>query len=147
MTFIAWLPTDQNTLTEWCYRATDASNHMLFSLGGVDALQIHDYFADQAYITREGERFANCWVTPESGRMGACTGIEEYDCEGGQKFTGPGSRRWSCWVIDHERWNATADLEEGEKLTSAMFSPTPATTGAASSSSIMGAFTADQTGS
>jgi hypothetical protein len=51
MTFIAWLPSEQGGPTDWCSHATDASNHMLFSLGGVDALQIQDYFSDVAYIT------------------------------------------------------------------------------------------------
>jgi hypothetical protein len=63
-------------------------------LGGVDALQIHDYFDDAAYITREGKKFADCRITPESGRMGACEEvIHDEECEGGHKFTGPGTRR------------------------------------------------------
>ncbi|TVY82901.1 hypothetical protein LSUE1_G006284 [Lachnellula suecica] len=49
MTFIAWLPTEQNTPTEWCWKATDCSDHRLFSLGGLDALQIHDYFDKKRY--------------------------------------------------------------------------------------------------
>jgi hypothetical protein len=84
---------------------------MLFSLGGVDALQIHDFFNDAAYITREGKRFADCWVTPESGRMGACEGVVDWDCIGGHKFTGPGTGRWSCWVLEELRANLTRELE------------------------------------
>jgi hypothetical protein len=103
MTFIAWLPSEDNTLLEWCYKATDVSDHRLFSLGGVDALQIHDYFFDQAYITKEGEKFAECSVTPESGRIGACQGVLDWECDGGHKFTGPGTRTWSCWVIEKEK--------------------------------------------
>ena len=153
MTFIAWLPSENNYLTEWCSRAIDASNHKLFSLGGVDSLQIHDYFGEQAYITREGKRYANCRVTPESGRIGACQGILDYDCDGGHKYTGPGTRRWSCWVIREEaRANRTWDevvKEEimNERLTDAMFTATGSATGATIASSVMGAFTAGHTGS
>ncbi|PMD29167.1 hypothetical protein L207DRAFT_521146 [Hyaloscypha variabilis F] len=154
MTFIAWLPSEEGGLTEWCNRATDASNHMLFALGGVDALQIHNYFGDEAYITREGKRFANCWVTPEAGRMGACEGVVDWDCEGGHKFTGPGTRRWSCWVLDELRGNLTKELgirdgmEQNEMLTDGMYMPTNVQTGVMKmGSSSFGAFTAGATGS
>jgi len=33
MTFIAWLSSDEDGLTEWYYRTTDASDHILLSLG------------------------------------------------------------------------------------------------------------------
>jgi hypothetical protein len=98
MTLLAWTPGEQKTLTEWCYLATELTDNALFSLGGVDALQVQDYFGKQAYITRAGNRVADWWVTPESGRIGACTGAEEQDCDGGQRFTGPETRGWSCWV-------------------------------------------------
>jgi hypothetical protein len=42
--FVAWLPSEEGGLLEWCNRATDVSNHMPFSSGGVNALQIHEYF-------------------------------------------------------------------------------------------------------
>lgn len=135
MTFIAWLPSEEGGLLEWCNRATDASNHMLFSLGGVDALQIHDYFEDAAYITREGKRFAECWITPEAGRMGACEGVIDWDCIGGHKFTGPGTRRWSCWILEELRGNVTKELagkekeEEQEMFTDGMYMPTNVQTG------------------
>jgi hypothetical protein len=154
MTFIAWLPTEQNTPTEWCWKATDCSDHRLFSLGGVDALQIHDYFDSAAYLTREGKRWADCRITPETGRMGACEGVKDWDCEGGHKFTGPGTRRWSCWVNDLETelrryeekiGNKTQEVKSGE-ITDAMFTSTEVVTGAMASSSIVGAFTPGVTG-
>lgn len=103
MTIIAWLPSEHNYLTEWCHRATDVSNERLFTLGGVNSLKIHDYFSTQAYITREGKRFADCSITPETLRIGACQGVQDWDCEGGHKFSGPGVRKWSCWLVDEER--------------------------------------------
>lgn len=153
MTFIAWLPSDDEGPLDWCYKATDASNHMLFSLGGVDALQIHDYFDDAAYLTREGKKFANCWVTPESGRMGACEGVIDYDCEGGHKFTGPGTKRWSCWVLDDLKANLTKEVEAGagDGLTEGLYTQTAMQTGVMpimATNSMMGAMhTAGVTGS
>lgn len=76
MTFIAWLPSEHTTPTEWCWKATECTNLRLFSLGGIDALQAHDYFSSTAYLTREGKRWADCRVTPESGRMGTCEGSQ-----------------------------------------------------------------------
>jgi hypothetical protein len=103
MTFIAWIPSENKYLNEWCYKATDVSKDALFTLGGVDALQVQEYFSNQAYITREGNRFADCSITPESGKIGKCESVRDGDREGGQKFTGPGVRKWSCWLIDDER--------------------------------------------
>jgi len=31
--------------------------------------------------------------------MGACEGVIGHDCEGGDRFPGPGTRRWSSWII------------------------------------------------
>lgn len=90
MTFIAWQPTPNNTLKDWCTESTDCSDHRIFALGGVEGLQIHDYFDKVAYLTRMGNRFADCVVTPESVRMGICDTVE--------RFMGPGVRKWSCWV-------------------------------------------------
>ncbi|TVY48150.1 hypothetical protein LCER1_G008582 [Lachnellula cervina] len=164
MTLIAWLPSEQVTPTEWCWKATDASDHRLFSLGGVDALRIHDYFGEEngdgngnAYISREGKRWADCRVTPESGRMGACEGVRGWDCEGGHRWTGPGTRRWSCWVSDvagfeRERAvrNGTLGRERegvaGGEVTDAMGMGTEVVTGAMASGSLVGAFTAGVTG-
>jgi len=150
MTFIAWLPSEQHDPIEWCYRATDVSDHKLFSLGGVDALEMHNYFhenGENAYITREGKRYADCWITPESGRMGACEGVLDYDCQGGQKFTGPGWRRWSCWVIEGQRNYTLAKVGklDGEEVNEVVTS-TEAVFGSAHSSQIMGAFTPGFTG-
>ena len=103
---------------------------------------MHDYFADQAYITREGKRFANCSVTPECTRIGACEGVRDYDCIGGHKFTGPGTRRWVCWIIEEEAENLTTSkgpLEQaGDKLTEALHTTTAEVTGAIPSSSLYG---------
>jgi hypothetical protein len=166
MNFIAWLPSQHTYRREWCYRAADATDHVLFSLGGVAALQMHDYFSEQAYITREGRRFANCYVTPESGHIGACAGVVDYDSEDGLKHIGKGMRVWSCWIIQEElRPNRATDeiLQEAimyDRLPDAMFTPTATgatietsmadgfvATGASIVRSMMDAFTASVTGS
>jgi hypothetical protein len=166
MKFIAWLPSQHTYQREWCYRAADATDNALFSLGGVAALQMHNYFSEQAYITREGRRFADCYITPESGRIGACEGVVDYDSEDGLKHIGRGTKTWSCWVIQEElRPNRTTDeiLQEAvmyEGLPHAMFTPTAtgatiessmegafAATGASIARSMMDAFTASVTGS
>lgn len=113
---------------------------------------MHDYFGGNgknAYITREGKRYADCWITPESGRMGACEGVLDYDCEGGQKFTGPGTRRWSCWVVEGERnytLGRVGKVDGGESSKSEIITPTASVLGSAASSEIMGAFTPGVTG-
>lgn len=126
----------------------------------MDALKIHDYFSPQAYLTREGKRYANCFVTPESVSMGVCEGIRNTDCEGGHKFTGPGTRRWSCWVIGEDEQEvvetATVDREKiiyeekvrGEMLTGEGEKGTKAAGAAgATRSRVEEAFTAGVTGS
>ncbi|TVY23981.1 hypothetical protein LHYA1_G008032, partial [Lachnellula hyalina] len=169
MTLLAWLPSEQKTPTDWCWKATDVSGG-LFSLGGVDALRVHDYFggsgsgsescdveegtlSGNAYISREGKRWADCRITPESGRMGACEGVRGWDCEGGHRFTGPGTRQWSCWVRDvmgYERAvgsrNGTQQVEREGGITDALAKGTEVVTGAVASGSIVGAFTAGVTG-
>ncbi|KAG9233331.1 hypothetical protein BJ875DRAFT_50281 [Amylocarpus encephaloides] len=106
MTFLAFLPPPSDSKhtpqTYWCWSALDVTNHILFNLGGHTNLQVQDYFSEQAYLEREGKRWANCYITPESERMGACQGVEDWDCQGGQRFTGPGVRKWSCWAVDLE---------------------------------------------
>jgi len=103
-------PSTPNTL-EWCTSAIDVSNSVLFSLshpslGTIPSLSIHDYFSEQAYITKEGRRWAECYITPEAGRMGACEGVKDWECEGGHKWTGPGWRKWSCWpIVEEEEWD------------------------------------------
>jgi hypothetical protein len=109
---------------------------VLFSLDGVDLLQIQDYFDDTAYLTREGKRFVNYRITPGSGRIGACEGVIDYDFVGGYKFTGPGR------VFPELRANLTRLEEgEGEKLTNGLYTPTNVQTRAMASGSIVGAFT------
>jgi hypothetical protein len=44
----------------------------------------------------------DCKITLESGRMGACEGVADWECVGGYKFTGLGTRKWSCWVLGVE---------------------------------------------
>ena len=152
MTLIAWLPTSIQNPLEFCWKATEAYEGKLFSLSGVDALAVNDYFSEHAYITREGKRLAECYITPESVRMGSCQGAKDWDCEGGHKFTGPGSRKWTCWIRQQERGrNGTVGRSVradavGEKLTEAEFKPTSVKTGAVASASIMGAFTPGVTG-
>ncbi|RDL32089.1 uncharacterized protein BP5553_09491 [Venustampulla echinocandica] len=153
MTFIAWLPSPSDDKytpqTEWCYFATDASNHKLFHLGGIGNLQIKNYFDEEAYIARDGKRWADCRVTPESGRMGACTGVEDWECEGGHKFTGPGTKGWSCWVNDKEA--LLKELEGPIANATQGGEPVLTTSGVAmgtmDSSSLVGAFTPGATGS
>jgi hypothetical protein len=153
MTFIAWLPTSMKNPLDWCMKATEAAPEKLFSLSGVDSLQIHDYFSEHAYLTREGKRYAECYITPESVRMGTCQGVEDWNCEGGHKFTGPGTRKWTCWIRQQERGRNGTDARTmggsglEEKLTDAAYRPTTVVTGAAASSSIIGAFTPGITGS
>lgn len=89
-------------------------------------------------------------MTPESGRIGACEGVLDFDCEGGHKFTGPGTRRWSCWVIPDQVGNGTVvggKVEQEERLTDEGWKPTAVVTGAMNSGSVVGAFTAGVTGS
>ena len=95
--------------------------------------------------------------------MGACKGVEDWDCTGGQRFTGPGIRKWSCWANDME--GAVKEYEGklkergfGEKngtvlelgndgLTSAGEVKTTAiVTGAMASSEIIGGFQPKVTG-
>ncbi|KAH8597035.1 hypothetical protein B0O99DRAFT_685505 [Bisporella sp. PMI_857] len=112
MTFLAWLPEENTEIRpepqaqvsvqsaddsdesddlypHWCNTAVDVSEGS-FSLNGIDNLKMHDYFEDKAHITRDGERFADCFVTPESTRVGVC--------KRGHKFAGPATRRWTCWT-------------------------------------------------
>jgi hypothetical protein len=152
MTFIAWLPTSIQNPLEYCWKATEAYEGKLFSLNGVDALEVKDYFSEHAYITREGKRFAQCYITPESVRMGSCQGAKDWDCEGGHKYTGPGTRKWTCWIRQQERGRNGTDGRSvradgiGEKLTDADFRPTSAKTGVLATAPIMGAFTPAVTG-
>jgi len=146
--------TDCSLLTnlQWCYNAVDITQG-LFNLNGVDNLKMHDYFTEQAYITREGKRFAECVVTPECTRIGVCEGVLSHDCIGGHKFTGPGTRRWVCWIIEEESaFNSTNAskgplAQAGEMLTEAMYTPTAGVTGAMASSSLYGSSMAGPTAS
>ncbi|KAK0100037.1 hypothetical protein ONS95_013148 [Cadophora gregata] len=111
MTFVAWQGTEENTPKDWCIKSADCSDHRIFSLGGVEGLQIHDYFDKVAYLTRMGNRFADCVVTPESVKMGICDG--RAVSETGTRFTGRGTRKWSCWVSE-QTWLEARGME-GER--------------------------------
>lgn len=87
--------------------------------------------------------------------MGACEGRldanEDRDCETGHKFTGPGTKRWSCWVTPGLVKNGSQIVggavgSQGDKLTDVVLTPTSVVTGAMSSE-VLGAFTAGVTGS
>ncbi|KAH7393267.1 hypothetical protein BKA64DRAFT_709618 [Cadophora sp. MPI-SDFR-AT-0126] len=110
MTFVAWQGTETNSPKDWCTKSADCSDHRIFSLGGVEGLQIHDYFDKAAYLTRLGNRFADCVITPESVKMGLCDGKAVSDT--GSRFTGPGTRKWSCWVSE-KAW-LEGRLKEGK---------------------------------
>lgn len=149
MTFIAWLPTSISNALDFCSKATEASHQKLFSLNGVDALQVHDYFAEHAYITRGGMRYAECYVTPESVKMGICRGVEDGDGESGHRFHGPGTRKWTCWIRHPMGRNIVESdraIGRGDILTDAKYTPTGVVLGAAVSSVMMGAFTPGVTG-
>ena len=79
--------------------------------------------------------------------MGACEGVLDRHGELGHKLTGPGTRKWTCWVRQQEmgrnRMSERIVSAEGpgDKLTDAAYRPSSAGTGAAASSSIMAAFT------
>ncbi|PQE31135.1 hypothetical protein CJF32_00008473 [Rutstroemia sp. NJR-2017a WRK4] len=90
----------------WCRTAISIPENKPFNLahpnarnGVLENLQIVNYFSQNgstAYITRHGRRWAECWVTPESGKVGSCNGGE------GDRWDGWGTRVWSCWG-DFER--------------------------------------------
>lgn len=152
MTFFAGIPSEENLPEEFCSRAADASDDALFSLGSMDGLKIHDYFTTQAYITWNGNRFADCYISPESVKLPFCDGNKKNN--GKNNFLGPANRKWTCWVVgiggtgeDTER-NSSGHGEmrpraqgSPEKLTDSTTKPTMLS-GAALSSSIIGAFTA-----
>lgn len=109
MRFLAYTPPkDPQDLSiisslDWCRNAQEVTDNLssgartpTFEFEGIDGLKIHDFFTDQAYISRHNQRFADCFVTPESGNIGACSGKKSD----GNKFVGQGSRVWSCWVIE-----------------------------------------------
>ncbi len=153
MTFIAWTPTEENGPKDWCLKPTDCSDHRLFSLSGIEGLQIHDYFDTNAYLTREGKRFANCVITPESGRMSPCTGVQIS--EETKRFSGlTGFRKWSCWV-DQEGWaNETRQEDKPQEYLTGNQQETSTVTvyetvhrGSAEKSATQAAFTAQVTAS
>ncbi|PQE05287.1 hypothetical protein CJF31_00008802 [Rutstroemia sp. NJR-2017a BVV2] len=91
---------------EWCRSAIAIHEHEPFNLahpnarnGILENLQLFNYFSQNgsaAYITRHGMRWAECHVTPESGKVGSCNG------DSGDVWDGWGTRTWSCWG-DFER--------------------------------------------
>ncbi|KAG0648327.1 hypothetical protein D0Z07_5534 [Hyphodiscus hymeniophilus] len=149
LTIIAWLPTTIINDLDWCMKATEAGPEKPFSLSGVDGLQIRDYFTEHAYLTREGKRFAECFITPESVMMGSCQAAKNGDWEGGHKYTGPGVRKWTCW-INGRQWNRNVTdgrrTEVDGQLTSE-YKPTGVGMRAATGSAILGTFTPVVTGS
>lgn len=95
-----------------------------------------------------------CYITPEAGRIDACEGVVDWDCVGGHKSTGPGTRRWSCWVLEGLRGNLTKRLagekeEELEIFTDGMYMPTNVQTGVMQmgGASSFAVFTVGHTGS
>lgn len=94
--------------------------------------------------------------------MGACEGVKDWDCNGGQRFSGPGTRKWSCFVNDYEAamkeyevkvealknvgvlgGNRTEGVGVGDGLTSKVAEKTAGMV----SSEVIGGFTAGVTGS
>lgn len=124
MSFAAWAPPADPALLEekdhkfnsWCHGGQDVTDNIsmgsrtpAFTFKGMDGLKIHDFFTDQAYISRHGSKFANCFVGPQAGDIGFCDGRESE----GEVFIGKGTRVWSCYVIlDPERRHVFAPREE-----------------------------------
>ena len=77
--------------SHWCHNALDVTDSLssgsrtpTFELEGLEGLKIHDFFTDQAYLSRWNTRFADCVVSPESRRLGVCDGNSTR----GEKFVG-----------------------------------------------------------
>ncbi|TGO67276.1 hypothetical protein BOTNAR_0045g00200 [Botryotinia narcissicola] len=109
MYFLAWTPSSpsiskevaespKSTTPEWCRTAIDVSDaanfsiaHPQFTRGNLTNLRFHNYFSEDAYIERNGERWGECYITPESRDIGGCTI--------GDRWFGWGKRTWSCWPV------------------------------------------------
>ena len=149
-TIIAWLPTAMQSPLDFCSKATETPPERLFSLAGVDGLAVHGYFSSHAYITREGKRYAECYVTPESVKMGICQGAKHGDYEGGHVFQGLGSRKWTCWIRHPlgRKLNGPSERAAGDDFLTddAVYPPTAMVLGTAAGGVVMGAFTPRVTG-
>ncbi|KAJ8068712.1 hypothetical protein OCU04_002411 [Sclerotinia nivalis] len=109
MYFLAWTPSTPSvskevsqsskpTTPEWCRTAIDVSDsanfsiaHPQFTRGNLTNLRFHNYFSEDAYIERNGKRWGECFITPESGDIGGCGE--------GDRWVGWGKRTWSCWPV------------------------------------------------
>ncbi|RAL67407.1 hypothetical protein DID88_008162 [Monilinia fructigena] len=109
MYFLAWTPpisssskelaeSSKSATPEWCRNAIDVSNganfsivHPQFTRGNLTNLRFHNYFSEDAYIERNGKRWGECYITPESGDIGGCGN--------GDRWFGWGKRTWSCWPV------------------------------------------------
>jgi len=106
--FVTAPPSDRSLLHDqkrdhWCREGEDVTESVSqgartqpFTFKGMDGLKVHDYYTDQAYISRYGIRFADCFVGPASIELGFCPG-RQIDTD--YKLKGVGHRMWSCYVI------------------------------------------------
>lgn len=168
MYFLAWTPSHPSTskevgessktkTPEWCRTAIDVSNTANFSIahpqfigGNLTNLRLHDYFQD-AYIERNGQRWGECYITPESGDIGGCGE--------GDRWFGWGKRTWSCWPViedvEHHHIMGQEEVDIGTMInlsvgggyTSAMEQRQAQETGIPRASEVKEAFTAAMTGS
>ncbi|KAI9647034.1 hypothetical protein NHQ30_005036 [Ciborinia camelliae] len=172
MYFMAWTPStpsaskevvesSKSTTPEWCRSAVDVSSsanfsiaHPQFTRGTITNLRFHNYFSEDAYIERDGRRWGECYITPESGDIGGCGD--------GDRWFGLGKRTWSCWpvienikqsqIVEHEPekldMGTMMSLSVGSGYTGAMEVPRRAQeTGKPRGSKVKEIFTAVMTGS
>ncbi|KAK6592147.1 hypothetical protein H4I96_12007 [Botrytis cinerea] len=152
MYFLAWTPSGpsvskevaespKSTTPEWCRTAIDVSNaanfsiaHPQFTRGNLTNLRLHDYFSEDAYIERNGKRWGECYITPESGDIGDVPmEIDGLDGENGRGVVEIGTMM---------------SLSVGSGYTGAMEQPAWAQeTGRPKGSEVKEAFTAVMTGS
>ena len=88
---------------DWCREGEDVTESVSqgsrtqpFTFKGMDGLKVHDYFTSQAYISRYGMKFADCYITPASVELGFCPGRH---VDSTLKMKGVGHRMWSCYII------------------------------------------------
>ncbi|ESZ91457.1 hypothetical protein SBOR_8180 [Sclerotinia borealis F-4128] len=173
MYFLAWTSSTPSTskevgesttshTPEWCRSAIDISNSANFSIthpqftgGNLTNLRFHNYFSEDAYIDRNGEKWGECYVTPESKYIGGCGNSD--------RWFGWGKLTWSCWPViedvkhhhimryedeDEEMDIGTMSLSVGSGYTGAMKrSGRIQETGKPRGSEVKEAFTAVMTGS
>ena len=109
MRFLAYAPPHDSSLlhnqdsNHWCRDGLEVTENMSqgshtpsFTFEGMDGLKVHDYFSEQAYISRYGIKFAECFVGPQSIELGFCGGKAEHQ---ENKFFGIAHRMWSCFII------------------------------------------------